>query len=108
MMTMELIQVGIDAAAMTLLHSLWQAAVVAAVLFVALKVIPRSAAVARYWWGAAAAGVLVLAMAVTFASAFELASGNAGEQIGTTAFGAAGIEDPTVYGKGCQQTNSPD
>lgn len=70
----------IDAVATTLLHSLWQGAAVALALYIALKVIPRSSAVTRYWWGVAAVALLVGAMAVTFSAALELAAEAANDQ----------------------------
>lgn len=85
MMTLEWMKNAIDAAALTLLHSLWQGAVVAGGWYLALRVIPRSSAVARYWWGVNSMALLVLVMLVTFAWAFEPAPGNTVDPIGASA-----------------------
>ena len=88
---------GIDAVATALLHSLWQGAVVAAGLFVVLKVVPRSAATLRYGWGLAAMGVLVAAMVLTFLSAFELAPFVVDHQVAARAGVASNIGSTETF-----------
>lgn len=93
-MMSEWMQNGIDAVATTLLHSVWQGAVVAAGLFIALKVVPRSAAVTRYWWGVSAMALLVATMTVTFSAALELGAGEAGGVLSSLSANDGGNNHP--------------
>lgn len=65
-MNSEMTRVGIDAVATMLLHSLWQATLVALVLAAMLRVVPRQSAVWRYRWSVAAIAAVLVWMALTF------------------------------------------
>jgi beta-lactamase regulating signal transducer with metallopeptidase domain len=99
----ELMRDGIDVAATTLLHSLWQGTLVAAVLFVALKVIPRSAATLRYGWGVAAMALLVVSMAITFLSSFELAPTAVEYQLGAQVGSEHGMAEASAFASSTEE-----